>query len=557
MRRRILLLSICGIVSSSLINAQRQAIAEAIYDASFSIQGNPIAYSDLINNPNDFWSYNGNVITYKFDANFLATFTDPRIENEVRLAFANWDNAFATNPGNVFSYIHDRDDPFKTFVDIRSVATHEIGHSILGLAHVDQAAAVNKNYRLIGNVLTQAPDVGTEVMQSGLAAGRINHILSADELDVFKRTYNRDINFVEVPANMPAQITVSTYQNVSNNWAIGVPTGNPRNPNDFTQGVQINSSLIQFNTSAAAPLGFEVLNLNWDCSIPSKSTTSIIITTKGTNNLNPISHYDNAGPNAFQTYSTQPAGPNARESVTHTWSNPVAPGNPPQIPPNTTMHVGIGQDVYDWTVTSARQVDAFGAQTAIPLTAVHSLEFRASQAGNAPVQVPLADSNDETDNTPPDPPVATGFDVVNSDTPCGVGSIGIADVTGFGLSLAQLNKTTANNLVAANLMQFVNIGNVNLNPGDDFAVLFSGQANNLPASYQNNNNYALFPEANATNKEWFVWVETTGASAFADTYGLIGNAPVVGLVPEPSTLALIALLPLTGRRQRRFRRNAV
>src|SRR5262245_32490029 len=42
----------------------------------------PTAFSDILNNPNDHWSWDLNTIHYKFDASFDTLFSDARIKGQ-------------------------------------------------------------------------------------------------------------------------------------------------------------------------------------------------------------------------------------------------------------------------------------------------------------------------------------------------------------------------------------------------------------------------------------------------------------------------------------------
>jgi len=166
----------------------------------------PSGFSDLVTNPQDFPSWDKTVIRYKFDASFDTAFPNPRVKEQVRLAFTQWDDAQGTLPGANYSY--NRASGWQNFGDIRSITLHELGH-VLGIHHPDEAAAVNRNWRPGPTGLVAQPDNDDEVMRSWINPGDYNHILSHDELDAFAYVYGHDISFQEVTGS--ADITISTF----------------------------------------------------------------------------------------------------------------------------------------------------------------------------------------------------------------------------------------------------------------------------------------------------------------------------------------------------------
>ena len=295
--------------------------------AYWSQDTDPTGYTNILNNPNDYPSWDLTNITYKFQPGFT---TDSRIRDQVRLAFDQWDAADSTADGAVYSY--DRANGWQDFVDIRSVATHEIGH-VLGIRHPNQAATVDRNWRPSGGTYSQQGDNGDEVMRSWINQGDYNHVLSHDELDAFDYAYGHDINFSEVTGPGPANITIGTYSTSSNIWAQGGWSGGWRNGGDHSQGIQIASGSVEFNTSASSPLGLQTLAINWDYQNTSgHDTAGIEVRTNGTNNPDAMWHFDGYPPaasnNVFNSFTSTTMGANAKDDLLHVWSNPQVNGVP-------------------------------------------------------------------------------------------------------------------------------------------------------------------------------------------------------------------------------------
>ena len=155
----------------------------------------------------------------------------------------------------------------------------------------------------------------------------------------------------------------------ANTWAKGGTTGTYRTANKL-EGVRSTSGFVTFNTANSKPIGLQTLGINWDyVNLAFFTTTSSFeIVTRGTNNPTPILHYDGFPANRFNNYSSSAVGFNAKEDLLHTWSNPTGG------PFIGGLHVGLEQDVWDWTVVSAQVVDPVGARTNAPLCEFSHLE---------------------------------------------------------------------------------------------------------------------------------------------------------------------------------------
>jgi len=508
------------------------------------------SFADLLANPAQYASWDPDTpggslitITYQFDSTFT---TDERIRDQVRLGVQQWDDGSITPYGATYSYL--RNTAWQDFYDVRSITVHELGHN-LGFAHPFQVAPLGRNYDLIPpSTLVAVPDRGDECMDYGMMPGGYNLILSHDELNGMRYSYaNKDLRFVEITGGTPnilfrAEPIALTMGAV----AMGPPSGVRRDPADPTKGVRITSAEIVFASDLdelpiPMPLGFRTLGLNWDVRNTSgQATRGIEIQTRGTNNTHPVDRFNgNADGFRFATYSASWTGDaDHKDDLLHTWSDPRFWTAPVDIPAGRLHHIGLEQDVWDWTVVSARAVNADGTKTYVPLVSFSQWNELVSGVDVTTTSRAILI---------PEPPEigARGIRLTNSeDSPCDLVGIGVAVVDGRGLGLPDLNRDTLDQLVDEGIFETFDIVPRMLNYGEELFLVLKGSPTGVT-------NTIFLDRPDLLDHELFIYAETRTLDATVGSYGLLGAPPI--MIPEPSTLALaaIGLLVFLGYARRR------
>jgi hypothetical protein len=214
------------------------------------------------------------------------------------------------------------------------------------------------------------------------------------------------------------------------------------------------------------------------------------------------------------------------------------------------MHVGVTPDVWDWsdfniTATLFDNKVPVPDSLTIPTTPVHWY----SPAGSAGATFADASRPDgritgacltsiaSTNKVPVSGLAVTSPGKTNSTA---VFNLQLADVTGMGLTLSNLNSTELAQLQQSNrVISVPRFGTNILNPGQQFVLILQGGTNSLPPNIYTNHLYAMdLSLSNLVNREVFAAVTSQDSHTIVHNYSLLNAPSTVATVQSNLDLAV-------------------
>ena len=226
---------------------------------------------------------------------------------------------------------------------------------------------------------------------------------------------------------------------------------------------------------------------------------------------------------------------NFKDDLLHVWSDPQ--GGP--IPTGNVLHVGLEQDVWDWTVVSAQTVSAGGTRTDAPLLGFHDWT-------NTVVGAPASQHRRwDLPGGPPEFIVAQGIRIVGPPVLADVSDLWIGNVSGLGLGLAELNRDVFEKLLnEEQIFRVEKFDNIQMgrennddprrdavtgdtasrNHFEDFILVLEGTREDLPKDILEQGNFLFVEDLPGVKpgEELFIMAQSQTEEAMVMSFGLLG-----------------------------------
>jgi hypothetical protein len=468
------------------------------------------------------------------------------------LGFAHCDQGATANPVANFSYFTNGKRGYGPYGTPMSYSAGEVLFNFYDPNGQGEPFIPGSYGQEVMSQYSSAPvsyGANSGVPELGRAPGEIYHTLSWDELDGFAFIYGlqNEVQFVpassEASANLVFQAAPIYYPGTTTVDKSVVCQGVPYGlPDPMTGGIAIQRATITYNTQSSVPIGFEPAGFNYDITTTKDHSTiySATLSLNGTENTTLVGptfdNFDvglplNNNPNyVFQETGVYFEPLIDTDTIEVTWSGAKDP-----IPAGTLLHVGVTPDVWDWVNYSlfATLEDEYGNPTDVPVTPVH-IYTGAKFYGLAAVPAPneRISASCLTTIGPTNTLGVRGLALTSPMDSTLVYNLRIADVTGMGLTLSNLNSMTMNQLQQNNqLITVTNFGSTLLDSNQQFVVILQGSASYLPGEIATNGLYLYLNQSNLVDRELFAAVTSSNQGVVVNNYTLLNMPPIMAAPP--------------------------